>query len=78
MKKYAVAIANLFDNEVVIFIVEEENEYQALKKAMIESTNNEYKQDEISWQEDLEYPKTFEDLISLLHNSDYLIDVKEI
>ena len=46
---------------------------------MIEScSEEEYKQDEIKFQNSEEYPENFNDLVDLLYNSDTVVNVIEI
>jgi hypothetical protein len=78
MKKYVVAYISFFDNELVQLIVEAESEYEAIKKGMIELTSEEYRQDEIDFQNDPEYPKTVEEQKQLAFNSDSMVAAIEI
>lgn len=78
MKKYVVAYISFFDNDLVQIIIKAESEYEAIKKAMIELCSEEYRQDEIDFQNDPEYPKTVEGQKRLAFNSDSMISAIEI
>ena len=78
VKTFVVGILSLFDYKLKLLKINAENEYEALKKGMIESCNEKYKQDEIDWQKSEDYPKTYEKLVDLLYNSDMCINVIEI
>lgn len=79
MKNYAVGYLTFFENELKMFKVQAESEYEAIKKAMVEAaTKEEYKQDEIEWQESEKYPDNLEDLIEMLYNSDVAVNAIEV
>ena len=78
MKTFVVGILSLFDYELKLLKINAENEYEALKKGMIESSSEKYKQEEIDWQKSKEYPKTYEQLVDMLYNSDMCVNVLEI
>ena len=78
VKTFVVGILSLFDYELKLLKINAENEYEALKKGMIESSSEEYKQEEIDWQKSEEYPKTYEQLVDMLYNSDMCVNVLEI
>ena len=78
MKTFVVGILSLFDYELKLLKINAENEYEALKKGMIESSSEEYKQEEIDWQKSEECPKTYEQLVDMLYNSDMSVNVLEI
>ena len=78
VKTFVVGILSLFDYELKLLKINAENEYEALKKGMIESCNEKYKQEEIDWQNSEEYPKTYEELVGLLYTSDICVNVIEI
>ena len=51
MKNYVVGIISMFDNDLKLFKVIAEDEYNAVKKAMVEFAGNEENQKhEIDWQ----------------------------
>ena len=78
MKNYIVGILSLFDYELKLLKVRAENEYEALKKGIVESCNDdECKQYEMDWQKSPDYPKDYESLVEILYNSDYYINVIE-
>ena len=78
VKTFVVGILSLFDYELKLLKINAENEYEALKKGMIESCNEKYKQEEINWQNSEEYPKTYKELVDLLYASDKCVNVIEI
>lgn len=45
---------------------------------MVESSIEKYKQEVIDWQKSEEYPKTYEQLVDMLYNSDMCVNVLEI
>jgi len=63
MKNYVVGILSLFENDLKLFKITAENEYEAVKKGMLEfCQDEESKQHEIDWQNSDQYPKTYEEL----------------
>jgi hypothetical protein len=79
MKNYAVGYLTFFENELKMFKVQAESEYEAIKKAMVEAaTKEEYKQDELEWQASEKYPDNLEDLIEMLYNSDVAVNAIEV
>lgn len=78
MKKYVVGYLSLFDYKLILHPVEAESEYEAIKKAMVEICSEEYRQDEINWQNDPEYPKDYNSLVELLANSDTFAEAIEV
>lgn len=79
MKNYAVGYLTFFENELKMFKVQAESEYEAIKKAMVEAaTKEEYKQDELEWQASEKYPDNLEDLIEMLYNSDVTVNAIEV
>lgn len=63
MKNYVVGIFSIFENDLKLFKVVAENEYEAVKKGLVESTSNlESKQQEIDWQNSEDYPTDMEGL----------------
>ncbi len=66
MKNYVVGILSMFENELKLFKITAENEYEAVKKGMVDFCNNEKsKQYEIDWQNSEDYPKELEGLYSV-------------
>ena len=66
MKNYVVGILSMFENDLKLFKVMAENEYEAVKKGMVEFTDNpESKQHEIDWQNSPYYPTDLEGLYSV-------------
>jgi len=62
MKNYVVGILSMFENDLKLFKITAENEYEAIKKGMLEFSNND--ENEIEWQADENYPKDFTGLCS--------------
>lgn len=79
MKNYVVAIISFFDNNIKQFNIVAENQYDAVKKGMIEFCDQEdYKQSEIDFQNSDDYPKTIEELDSVYDEMDFsVMEVKE-
>jgi len=66
MKNYVVGILSLFENVLKLFKITAENEYEAVKKGMIEfNEDEESKQFEIDWQNSEDYPKEFSELYNI-------------
>ena len=66
MKNYVVGILSMFENDLKLFKVVAENEYEAVKNGMVEFTDNpESKQHEIDWQNSEDYPTDLEGLYSV-------------
>lgn len=78
MKNYVVGYLSFFENDIVLLKVQAESKYDAAKKAILEICSEEYKQDEIDWQNHEDYPKTFEALQDYMANADSVVDVIEI
>jgi len=78
MKNYVVGILSMYENELRLFKISAENEYEAVKKGMIEfSSNEETKQDELTFQGTDEYPKDIKGLHSLYEEIPFsVIEVK--
>jgi hypothetical protein len=66
MKNYVVGILSMFENNLKLFQVSAENEYEAVKKGMVEFCDNEEaKEAEHEWQMSNDYPKDFDGLYSV-------------
>ena len=78
MKNYVVAIISFFENKIKQFKVEAESEYEAVKKAMLEFTSEEYRQDEIDHQNSEYYPNTIEEMKGYFPSCDMDFSVIEI
>jgi hypothetical protein len=66
MKNYVVGILSMFDNDLKLFKITSENEYEAVKKGMVEFVDNEEsKQYEIDWQNSEDYPTDLQGLYSI-------------
>lgn len=65
MRNYVVGILSMFENDLKLFKITAESEYEAVKKAMIEFCDDEdSKMNEIDWQNSDDYPKNIEEMIS--------------
>lgn len=60
MKNYVVGILSFFENDLRLFKIEAENEYEAVKKGMLEFTEN--NEDELDYQNSDKYPTDLEGL----------------
>ena len=79
MKKYVVASINFFDNEIKQSIQESDNELNAFKKHMLSLCATSGTVDsEIEWQNDEDYPKTYEELLNEISNWDMDCSITEI
>jgi hypothetical protein len=78
MKNYVVALLSFFENEIKQFGIEAESPYEAVKKCMIEMASEEYKQEEIDFQNSEEYPKTIEEMDDYFANCDMVFSVMEV
>ena len=78
MKNYVVAIISFFENNIKQFKVEADSEYDAVKKAMLEFTSEEYRQDEIDFQKSKDYPQTIEEMNFHFGDCDMDVSVIEI
>jgi hypothetical protein len=78
MKKYIVALISFFDNEIKQFGVEADSPYEAVKKAMLEYTSDEYIEDELNFQNEEEYPKTIDEMKGYFANGDMDFSVMEV
>lgn len=77
MANFVVGLS-FFDTELKLIKIEEESEYEAIKKAMVLNCEEKYRESEIEWQKSENYPKDKESLISYLYESDILINIIEI
>jgi len=74
MKNYVVGIISMFDNDLKLFKVIAEDEYNAVKKAMVEFAGNEENQKhEIDWQNSKEYPTDLKGLESVYEEVPFAI-----
>lgn len=66
MKNYVVGILSMFENDLKLFKITNENEYEAVKKGMVEfcGENQEAKDCELQWQNSEDYPKTLKEMYS--------------
>lgn len=66
MKNYVVGILSMFENDLKLFKITAENEYEAVKKGMVEfAGDEESRKHEIAWQNSEQYPKDYEGLFSV-------------
>lgn len=78
MKNFVVGYLSFFDNELILEKIEAESDYEAIKKAMLNIVSEEYRQDEIDFQNSEEYPKKMSDLRDYFFNGDSVINVIEL
>lgn len=62
MKNYVVGVLSMFENNLKLFKVQAESDYEAVKKGMLLFSNND--ENEIEWQNSKDYPKDMQGLIS--------------
>jgi len=78
MNRYYVATINFFDNEIKQFIVEAETELEASKKALVLSTDEKYRQNEIYFQNSEDYPQDMKSLLDYLNNAEMDLSIIQI
>ena len=80
MKNYVVGILDLsaYDLGLELFKVEAENEYDALKKGMLEFTPEEYKEHELEFQNGAVCQPNFESLMDFYYGGEIIAEVIEI
>jgi len=78
MKNYVVAVISFFENDIQQFKVEAENEYEAVKKGIVAFTKEEYRKDEIAFQNSEDYPKDMDGLEHLYNNAEMDFSVIEV
>jgi hypothetical protein len=78
MKNYVVGILSMFENDLKLFKVEADNEYEALKKGMLEFTPDEYKEHELEFQNGAICPPNFESLTGYYEVGEIITEVIEI
>jgi hypothetical protein len=78
MKNYVVGILSMFENDLKLFKVEADNEYEALKKGMLEFTPDEYKEHELEFQNGAICPPNFESLTGYYEVGEIMTQVIEI
>ena len=78
MKNYVVAILSMFDHDLKLFKIKAENEYEALKKGMIEYIPEEDRHYEIDFQNGEVCPPTFEGLTWYYEGGEIMTNVIEI
>jgi hypothetical protein len=78
MKNYVVGILSMFENDLKLFKVEAEDKYEALKKGMVDYTSEEYKQDEIEFQNGDVCPPNFKSLTDYYSVGELMTNVIEI
>ena len=65
MRNFVVGVLSTFENNLKLFKITAESEYEAVKKAMIEFCDDEdAKMYEIDWQNSDDYPKSIEEMIN--------------
>lgn len=75
---YVVALISFFNNDIKQFLIRAENEFVAVKKAMVEFTDDKFKQEEINFQQSEDFPKEIEELNIYLGNGDMSFSVIEV
>lgn len=60
MKNYVVGVLSMFENDLKLFKITAENEYEAVKKGILEHCGGD--QNEKDWQNSPDYPKDLEAL----------------
>jgi hypothetical protein len=66
MKHYIVGILTVYEGNLKLFPITAENEYEAVKKGMIElATTDASKRAEIEFQNSEDYPKSLEELSNI-------------
>jgi len=76
MRNFVVGICSLFENDVRQFAITAENEYEAVKKGMLEYSGNNV--DELFWQSSPNYPKDYEGLCTVYEEMPFsILEVKE-
>lgn len=78
MGNFVVGYLSFFDNELKLIKVEEESEYEAIKKVLVLVCEEQFKQEEINFQNSENYPKDKESLIDMLYDSDITVNIIEI
>lgn len=61
MKNFVVGILSMFENDLKLFKVTAEDEYNAVKIAMLEFSNSD--ENELEWQNSDDYPKTLTEMV---------------
>lgn len=77
-KFYIVALISFFDNAIKQLEIRAFSPYEAVKNAMIEFTDERFRESEIDFQNSEEYPTDLEGLNHLLGNSDMDFSVIEV
>lgn len=62
MKNYVFGVLSMFENELKLFKISAESKYEAVKKGMLEFSEQD--ENEIAWQDSEDYPTDIEGLIS--------------
>ena len=80
MKNYVVGILSMFENDLKLFKVIAENEYEAVKKGMVDFWNKEEaKMQEIDWQNSEDYPKDIKGLYTIYEEMPFsIIEVEHL
>lgn len=78
MKDYMVAYLSFFDNDMQMVQVKATSEYEAIKKAMVEISSEDTKQEEIDFQNSEDYPANLDEQKEYYFDADLAINVKEI
>ena len=78
MKNYVVGVSDLNGYGLQLFKVDAENEYEALKKGMVEFTPEDYRHYEIEFQNGEVCPPNFESLTGYYNVGEIMTNVIEI
>jgi len=73
-KNYVVGILSMFENDLKLFKVTAENEYEAVKAGMMQFADTpKAKEVELEWQESAAYPKDLEGLHSAYEDMPFAV-----
>jgi hypothetical protein len=73
-KNYVVGILSMFENDLKLFKVTAENEYEAVKAGMMQFADTpEAQKAELEWQESAAYPKDLEGLHSAYEDMPFAV-----
>ena len=78
MKNYVVAICCFLEPEIKLFKIQAENDYEAVKKGMLEYTPEKYKDDTIELMNSIDYPKDLKSLIAFYVEMELMFSVIEL
>jgi len=74
MKYFVVGVLSMFENDLKLFTVTADNEYEAVKKGMIEfCQTDESKKHEIDWQNSIDYPTDLKGLYCVYEETPFAV-----